>query len=135
MQRPLRFSPAIFASLTLLTACGFVHDERIDGPYRLVAVDLTSQMGIYFDLRDGDAIGRISETVFAVGWNDSYLVAARHPHNDKSKVEYFYLIRALDGPYVDPSVTVRGPFTLQDFEQERQRLGLPSFTREFANLK
>lgn len=137
MQRPLRVSPAILASLTLLTACGFgfVHDERLDGPYRLVAVDLTSQMGIYFDLRDGDAIGRISETVFAVGWNDSYLVAARHPHNDKSKVEYFYLIRALDGPYVDPSVTVRGPFTLQDFEQERQRLGLPSFTRELASLK
>jgi hypothetical protein len=58
---------------------GFVHDERLDGPYRLVAVDLTSRMGIFFDLGHGDAIGRISETVFAVGWNNSYVVAARHP--------------------------------------------------------
>jgi hypothetical protein len=130
-----RFSPSIFAATALVAGCGFVHDERLDGPYRLIAVDADSEMRVCYDLGDGNCIGRISETVFAVGWNSSYLVGARHPHNDKSKVEYFYLDRALDGPLVDPSVTVRGPFDLMSFEQERQRLGLPTLTRELASLK
>jgi hypothetical protein len=135
MMQWLRFFPSICAATALLAGCGFVHDEQLDGPYRLNAVDVDSQMSVCYDLGDGDCIGRISETVFAVGWNSSYLVAARHPHRDKSKVEYFYLVRALDGPLIDPSVTVRGPFDLRSFEQERQRLGLPALTRELASLK
>ena len=135
MTQWLRFCPSILAATALLAGCGFVHNERLDGPYRLNAIDAGSEMSVCYDLGDGNCIGRISETVFAVGWNSSYLVAARHPHNDKSKVEYFYLVRALDGPLVDPSVTVRGPFDLSSFEQERQRLGLPSLTRELASLK
>jgi hypothetical protein len=121
--------------MALLAGCGFVHDERLDGPYRLNAIDVMSEMSICYDLGNGHCIGRISETVFAVGWNSAYVVAARHPYNDKSKVEYFYLVRALDGPHVDPSVTVRGPFDLQSFGQERQRLGLPPLMRELASLK
>jgi hypothetical protein len=135
-MQSLRIFAVIFASSTLLAACGFVHDERLDGPYRLIAVDVPSEMGIFYDLGKGNAIMRIPETVFAAGWNDAYVIAARHPsQNDKSKVEYFYLIRALDGPYVDPKVTVRGPFDLVSFEDERQRLRLPPFTRELAYLK
>jgi hypothetical protein len=129
------FRAILFSSTALLAACGFVHDERIDGPYRLVAVDELPQMIICYDLSDGDCIGRISATVFAVGWNSSYLVAARHPNNDKSKVEYFYLVRELDGPAIDPTITVRGPFNSQALEEERQRLGLPNITLELASLK
>jgi hypothetical protein len=135
MPRWLRICPSILATTALLAGCGFVHDEPLDGPYRLSAIDANSQMSVCYDLGDGDCIGRISETVFAVGWNSSYLVAARHPPSDKSKVEYFYLVRALDGPIVDPSVTVRGPFDLWSFERECQRLGLPGLTRELASLK
>jgi hypothetical protein len=131
----LRFFSSIFTAAALLAGCEFVHDERLDGPYRLNAVDVDSEMSVCYDLGNGNCIGRISETVFAVGWNSSYLVAARHPHSDKSKIEYFYLDRALDGPLVDPSVTVRGPLNLRSFEQERQRLGLPILTRELASLK
>ncbi len=57
----------------------FVHAERLDGPYRLVAVDVPSEMSICYDLGNGNAIGRIPETFFAAGWNDAYVVAARHP--------------------------------------------------------
>ena len=120
-----RFHPSVFAAIALLAGCGFVHDEQLDGPYRLSAIDTDSEMSVCYDLGNGSCIGRISENVFAVGWNSSYLVAARHPHGDKSKAEYFYLVRALDSPLVDPSVTVRGPFDLLSFQQERQRLGLP----------
>ena len=93
------------------------------------------QMNVCYGLGNGDCVGRIPQTVFAVGWDKSYVVAARHPKNDKSKVEYFYIIRAFDGPYVDPSMAVKGPFDSRSFEQERQRLALPALRRELASLK
>lgn len=59
----------VFASFLLLAGCGFVHDERIDGPYRLIAVDGDDEMSLSYSLPGGNAIGRISSTVFAVGNN------------------------------------------------------------------
>jgi hypothetical protein len=115
--------------------------QKIDGPYRLEAIDTETQSQVSFDLGDGSSIGRVPETVFAVGWDTKYIVAARHPHEfaeeqvDKSKTEYFYVIRATDGPYVDPSVTVRGPFNPAAFQVERRRLNLPPFRREIGSLK
>jgi hypothetical protein len=76
-----------------------------------------------------------------VGYDAKYIVAARHPHSfgdaslDKSKTEYFYIIRSKDGPYVDPGQTVRGPLNASQFEREKQRLRLPPLTREIASLK
>jgi hypothetical protein len=114
-----------------LGACGFVHDEHIDGPYRLVAIDVSADMAVCYELRDG-CIGRIPETVYAVGFNAKYLVAARHPNNDRSKSEYYYLTRALDEPLADPSTSVRGPFDAGEFEAESMRLGLPSLSRTLS---
>jgi hypothetical protein len=111
-----------------LGACGFVHDERIDGPYRLVAIDVWEEMAICYEIENG-CIGRIPETVYTVGFDAKYLVAARHPNNDQSKTEYYYLTRALDGPLIDPSATVSGPFNADEFEAERTRLNLPPFSR------
>ena len=129
-----RANLAVLACLSL-SACGFVRDKHIDGPYRLVAIDVDEQSSICYALKGGDCVGRIEETVFAVGFDASYIVAARHPSNDRSKTEYYYLIRALDGPLADPSVTVRGPFDAVAFDGERARLTLPKFTYEIASLK
>jgi hypothetical protein len=107
----------------------------------LVAIDVSEASSVAYDLGGGSSIGRVPETVFAVGWDTSYVVAARHPHAfsdrelDKSKAEYFYILRAKDGPNVDPSVTVRGPFDPVAFANETRRLHLPPFRREIANLK
>jgi hypothetical protein len=115
--------------------------QRLAGPYILVAIDTVEQSSVAYDLGDGGSIGRVPETVFAVGWDARHIVAARHPHEvdddhlDKTKTEFFYIIRANDGPYVDPSASVRGPFNAVGFESERRRLGLPGFRREIANLK
>ena len=134
-MRATRFSLGLFAAIAVLTGCGFVANERIDGPYRLVAVDVMEQMNVCYRLGDGNCIERIPQTVFAVGWDNSYIVAARHPENDKSKVEYFYIDRAVDGLHVDPPTAVKGPFDSYSFEQERQRLALPALRRELASLK
>ena len=44
-----------------------------------------------------------------------------------------YLIRALDGPSSDPSVSVRGPYGAGDLDAETKRLGLPSLTRKLSD--
>ncbi len=118
----------LFASV--LAGCGFAHDERIDGPYRLLAVDTDEEMSVCYDLAGHNCIGRVSETVFAVGWNPDYIVVARHPKSDKAKSEYFYIVRGLDGPNVDPTICVHGPFQAAEFEGERRRLFLPSLAKQ-----
>jgi hypothetical protein len=120
--------------LLAIAGCGFVHDEAIDGPYRLVAVDVDAQMSVCYNLHDG-CIGRISETVYAVGHDSLYIVAARHPASNRVATEYFYLIRSLDGPSVDPSASVRGPFDAAMFEAQREKLRLPAFSREITKLR
>jgi len=127
---PTRWAYAVAA---ILAGCGFVHDEKIDGPYRLVAVDVHSEMSVCYSV-GSDCIGRIPETVFAVGSDAKYVVAARHPLNDRSRTEYYYLIRELDGPHVDPKSTVRGPFDGVAFEREQKRLALPPLNRKLAAL-
>jgi hypothetical protein len=113
----------------------------IDGPYRLDMGDVEEDANVCYELADGNCVERIPQTVFAVGASRDYVVAARHPHAfgsvplDRSRTEYFYLVRALDGPLKDPSASVRGPFDRLSFERERRRLGLPSFSREITSLR
>ncbi|RIX27389.1 hypothetical protein [Sphingomonas edaphi] len=134
----VRFLVLAFA-LFILASCS-PQSSRIDGPYLLDITDIPEDAMVCYELPKGDCIGRIEQTVFTVGSNEDYIVAARHPHKfedttlDRSRTEYFYLIRALDGPLVDPDVTVRGPFSRADFERERQRLDLPAFSHEIASL-
>lgn len=114
---------------------------RIDGPYLLDMVDIPEDGNVCYELEDGDCVERIPQTVFAVGYNSDFIVAARHPHRfgdrtlDRSRAEYFYIVRSLDGPLVTPADSVRGPFDLATFERYRRSLGLPVFTREISSLK
>jgi hypothetical protein len=105
-----------------LSGCGPVYNEPISGPYRLWATDIEEQMHVCYALEDG-CIGRIPETVFEVGFDDQYVVAATHP--SPNSTAYFYIIRGTDGPNVDPSISVRGPFDATAFAAEQSRLGLP----------
>jgi len=129
-----QFVLAFVASL-LFAGCGFVHDERIDGPYCLNAVDVDAEMSVCYSLPGGDAVGRIKSTVFAVGSNKDFIVAQRHPNGDRSITEYYYLIRSCDSAYADPTNSVRGPLTENEFEEVALRLGLPSFSRTLERVK
>lgn len=124
-----------FATILLFAGCGFVYDVRIDGPYRLIAVDVEEEMSVCYSLPGGDAVGRINSTVFAVGKNEEFIVAQRHPNGDRSVVEYYYLIRANDSVYADPTNSVRGPFAKSEFEEATLHLKLPSFSKTLRRLK
>lgn len=123
------------ASALSLSGCGFVRDEDIGMPYRLVAVDAPGQVSLSFALPDGTTIGRIPPVVFAVGSDERFVVAQRHPLGDRSATEYYYLIRTNDMAYADRVKAVRGPFTREQFELERLELSLPGFTRIIESLR
>jgi hypothetical protein len=122
------------AAVAVLRGCGFVHDEHLVGPYRLNAIDVDEQMSVCYDL-GGDAVGRIGETVFAVGWDDRYIVAKQHPKNDRRVTNYFYLDMSRDGPTADPSRSVTGPLSAAEFNAKKAELGLPEFKRVIASLE
>lgn len=127
---------AIGAVLVLhLAGCGFVHDEKITGPYRLIAIDTSEQMSVCYALEKGDCIGRIPETTFSVGWNDRFIVAKQHPSNNKSVTNFFILEMARDDKLADPSASVTGPLSATAFEDKVASLELPPFTKTIEALK
>jgi hypothetical protein len=125
---------AIFLAALLISSCGFVHDEQIDGPYRLVAIDVDEEMDVCYEVQDA-CVGRIPATVYEVGSDAKYIVAARHPSHDRATSEYYYLIRAFDSPNAEPGASVRGPFDSVAFDAERAKLNLPPLTRVVSSVK
>ena len=119
----------------LFSGCGYVHDEKLTGPYRLIAVDVDEQMNVSYSLPNGSAVGRIPETVFSVGWNDRYIVAKQHPKNNRSITNYYYLDMSHDSAYADPSASVTGPLAESDFLRRRTEIGLPDFSRTVKALQ
>ena len=122
-------------SVLLVSGCGFVHDEHITGPYRLIAVDVDNQMSISYDLGDESAVGRINETVFAFGFDERFIVAKQHPNGDRSVTNFFYLDMTKDSNYADPTDSVTGPLTEKEFESEAKLLNLPKFSRILTALE
>jgi hypothetical protein len=112
-----------------LHGCGYSHEEQIDGPYYLAAIDAPDLMRVYYRVSEHGYVGRIPETVFAVGWNSKYIVAKVHPSKVRSLMDYYYLIRELDGEYKDAEISVRGPLAQQDFNRMKAEIGLPDFSR------
>jgi hypothetical protein len=119
----------------LLSGCGFVHDEHIIGPYRLSAIDIDQQMSVCYEQASGGCIGRIDETVFAVGADARYIVAQQHPSDDRTVTNYFILVIANDSAFADPSQSVIGPLSAAAYRDKAQSLRLPPFTRTLASLK
>jgi hypothetical protein len=124
---------AALLALATLTGCGgadFAYEKRLSGKYGLVAVDVLEQMSVSEMLPNGDAVGVINETVFAVGWDKQFVIVKQHPSGDKSITNHF-ILRASDG-------MLTRPLDEAAFGVERAKLGVPaalSFTLVSDSLK
>src|SRR4051794_3349675 len=109
---------ACFSLSLCLAACGFVQDEVIDGPYRLVAIDTNEDMTLCRTLGPrGNCVGDglPGPMVFQAGANAQYIVFARHPckwgeRPDRSVTEFYYISRKADELDVAARDSVSGPF-------------------------
>lgn len=121
---------------------GFVHDQELVGPYKLVAVDSREQMVVCRALEGGNCAGDglPGPTVFAAGGDDRYLVIARHPTDfaepvNKAITEYYYAERSANEGEQRSRPTVHGPLDKAQFDAEARRLGLPGFSIVFKDLE
>ena len=130
----------VLASVLVGCGSGFLHDEQLDESYRLVAIDTSDAMILCRRFSSGDCVGDElpGPTVFAAGANARYVVLARHPSNlsppNKAITEYYYVIRPAETVPLHRGDVV-GPLGAGQFAAEGRRLGLPAFSRVFADLR
>ena len=122
---PRRRLPILLALVAAASCFPFdAGEHRLDEQYYLWATDISSQMALYRQVSDRDGIQRIGPTVFAAGADARHVIAQRHPAGDRTRTEYFILERASDTELASPAASVRGPFTKDEFQRERERLGV-----------
>jgi hypothetical protein len=134
---------ASLAILLCVAGCGFVRDDALDGPYRLVAIDISEDMSLCRSIGtkgDCSGDGLPGPTVFQAGSNSQYIVFTRHPRRgneapNRSVSEFYYISRQANEWDARMRVSVSGPFNELEYQQEKRRLQLPEFSRVFADLK
>lgn len=92
---------------------------------------LDADLVLWLDVDDGNAIGRVMHKVSAVGEDDTWIVAERHPKGDESITEYYYFSKADDHQHKNANEIVLGPFTKSAFDKLKRDLNLPDFSERF----
>ncbi|HET9058268.1 MAG TPA: hypothetical protein VFN30_15595 [Chitinophagaceae bacterium] len=116
---------------------GFVREELVVGRYYLVAVDVPQDLDLSYKLEDGSYIGVVRETVFAVGFNDKYIIVKQHPFNNRAITNY-YIVPIYKENILSPEKGVSRALTLEQFNEKRKELRIPdevAFTKEIEELK
>lgn len=127
MERLHKVAAALAALMAGACAPGaiFLHDEPVDGPYRLRAVADAAEMHVCYARRNGACDLRIPGRVFAIAHDEDFIAAAVRPLNIESKKVFYYVVRDFDGPRADVKRAVRGPFEHDDFVREMREHGVP----------
>jgi hypothetical protein len=121
----------------VLFGCNDMNNEHVIGGYYLSTVDYVEDgMSLYYDLDDGNYIGVVNETVFAVGYNEEFIIVKQHPTNypfppDKSTTNYYIIPLKFKVNHF-PDENKIGPLSEIDFTIKRKELGIPdslSFTK------
>lgn len=137
-MKPIRRYKELLVSLLFISGCGGVSEYKVVGRYYLVAVDYVKEgTSLNFQLDDNSSYGVVKETVFAVGFNESYIIAKQHPSNNRAITNYFIVpIYTENTLWAEKGVI--GPLTLEQFNEKRKELNIPdevTFTKEIEDLK
>lgn len=121
----------------VLTGCG-AFDSGVawrGGPYMLLWIDDPNSVTLSYDGGHGSSTPRVEATVFAVGWDDRFVVAKQHPSGNRQVTNFFIIEAAKDSVDADPAVATTGPLTETQFMGYAESLKLPPFSKELASLK
>ena len=131
-------------TLLILTSCGeFAIEEQVVGNYYLIATDVGDDCGLSYKGFDENSYGVIiSATVFAIGYNERYLIAKQHPRNfparpDKGITNY-YILPMMEGFDYRTKNGLMGPMIELEFKKKRKELGVSeelTFTKVFKDLE
>lgn len=89
--------------------------------YSVSTNDTDDDRSLYYNLENGDAIGRVEPCVVAVGWNDKYIIVKRRIRKETT-IFYYILEIDKDSKYANPRDVVIGPLTETEFWEKRRNL-------------
>ncbi len=134
----LKIAVWVCVTLILFTGCfGFVYDERIEGRYRLVAVDVMDQLHVAFEHgAAGDCVSLTGDYLYQMAHNDRFILSKHYgettnkhglPAVDKS-VSVYYIVE-MNHTLVngwDAEKKAYGPLTEEEFARKKAQLGIPA---------
>jgi hypothetical protein len=118
--------------LYVLSGCGSLSEKKIISNYYLISTDYDNQtISLEYKLnKPSDYIGVVDETVFAVGFNNKFIIIKQHPRKFPSApnklITNYYIVPIIDTPTLWPEKGVIGPLTESDFEKQRKIAGVPA---------
>jgi hypothetical protein len=115
--------------------------KKLIGNYEVDYIDSKDNMSIYYNDPQWGGLGVVNPTVFAVGYNDDFIIAKQHPNVDfkidRGTTNYF-IIPLKSTISESPEDNKIGPLTESSFLEKRKQLGIPStlnFTIVFEGLE
>jgi len=136
----------LYLSIPLLfVGCqGLAVKEKIIDNYFLVAADASewTSLSYHEDNEGANYSSLIEATVFAVGYNDNYMIVKQHPctlpNPPDKNITNFYILPLKEGMNWRTKNGLMGPLTEQEFNAKRKELGIPkdlTFTKLLKNLE
>jgi hypothetical protein len=104
------------------------HDQQ----YEVSWMDTSENRSLYRSLEGGDAIGRVTPEVVAVGSNEKYVVAKQKSLSNGT-FSYYIIDRKKDQPLLNGNEIAEGPFSASEFDALKQERQLPEFSATFGN--
>jgi hypothetical protein len=105
-----------------IVSCDNMFDIHIIGRYYLSTIDgVEEQMGLQYRIDYQNTVGVVGEKVFAVGFNEKYIIAKQHPPYHNTIINYFIVPIYKEYTYW-PEKGVIGPLTLEKFNEKRKEL-------------
>ncbi|MFM9839312.1 MAG: DUF3997 domain-containing protein [Cyclobacteriaceae bacterium] len=133
----------IFFLMLVVNCSGLAIKEKVIGNYYLVAAD--DGAGCILSYHEGDEYnydGIIEATVFAVGWNNKFIIAKQHPrtfpHPPNKNITNYFILSINEKSDQKNGEALFGPLTLEQFNVKRKKLGVPDdleFTKVFKDLE
>lgn len=134
----------IFLIVVFFSSCSGLGENKLIGNYYLTKLDYSNkELSLSYKLESsGDFIGVVNPTVFAVGYNNDFIIIKQHPSKfgealDKSVVNY-YIVPLKVKIHNAPDENKIGPLSQDEFLQKREELKIPeelSFTKIFKELQ
>ncbi|HLX54181.1 MAG TPA: hypothetical protein VKR58_09575 [Aquella sp.] len=113
--------------------------DHLVGIYYLAAADDDRQCSLTtHEPSDGGNYGNVvNQTVFAVGYNEKYIIAKQHPDENR-KITNYFIVPVEQHITRENLKNLMGPLTYDQFLAKRHELSIPDslqFTKEYENLK
>jgi hypothetical protein len=117
--------------------------EHLVGNYYLIKMDYADEnLEVSYKLEDENYVGVVGPIVFAVGFNDEFIIVKQHPTNfgdtiNRSITDY-YIIPLKFKVHDWPDENKIGPMTYKQFLMKREDLNIPDeldFSEVFKKLE